>query len=54
MKYKQGDVVFLKDMLDPIVIMYEHSGNYDYQYTGSNPEGDIYYFNEEDVTHEGK
>lgn len=52
MKYKQGDVVFIKNIVTPICIMYEHSGYYDSQYTGSDPEGNLFYFNDEDVTNE--
>lgn len=52
MTYQQGDVVFIKNILAPITIMYEHSGNYDSQYTGKDPDGNVFYFNNEDIINE--
>lgn len=49
MTYQQGDIVFLHNILAPIAIMFEHSGYYDRQYTGSDPEGNLFYFDDEDV-----
>ena len=54
MAYKQGDIVFLRSIIAPIAVMFEHSGYYDYQYTGSDPEGNLFYFNDEDVVSEAK
>lgn len=52
MKYKQGDMVFLKSSINPITVMFMHSGYYDYQYTGRDPEGTLFYFDDEDVVNE--
>jgi hypothetical protein len=49
MKYKKGDLVFLWEGGLPVTVMYEYSGHYDFQYTGSDSEGVLFYFNDEDV-----
>lgn len=49
LRYKDGDVVFTNKENTPLLITAIHSGYYDYQYTGIRENGDIVYFNEEDV-----
>lgn len=47
---KVDDIVLLNTKTSkPVAIAFLHSGYYDYQYTGYTNDGEVVYFNEEDI-----